>query len=428
MKKKEINVKKIEKYIYMSFVLNTLMIFSELFPTVLVAGVQLLFVVWSLLYLSRYLDFVLTIVLLSISMIPISFVSLFGGSIETFPISWFHVLVLLAFVLVVLKGKVDKYYFIFLMLFVGYGVCNAIVQSDVADALKQILMMLLFYVSFFIGNYLEKKGNRVFFSVLYKLYLFGTLSVSGQVIIQYLVMNNSVMKLGTYSYMSGRTAFGGLMGDFSFATIYIGTGILATILAYFEYRTINLIKLIAIGIVQIVGIMLVTSRTGLYALVITLCLYMATHMRHFKTRYLLVIVGVCALAPVLIEVLIANRGGQNLLDGSGRIDGYLVSLESFKENVLFGCGFGLKNLYEEIGREVPHNFFLQYLTQTGLIGTCIIVAPFVRFVFKKMKSIDYTKWMLILVFISSMAVPDIMSSRFLYGVILVCQVSCCQDK
>lgn len=413
------------KYILVNIIFNSLMLFSELLPTFAIMVVSCIFVIWSITNLHKKIGLYMSIIYTSIAMIPTSFISILGGSTGTFPLAWFHLLVILSVFLIFFKGKVDKLYFIYVAFFVVLGICGSLLQPSPIDGIKQVLMMLLCFFSFFIGDMCFKEADVMKYHFLYKLYISGTLSTAIQVFVQYIFVNSLDIEIGNVGYYANRVAYGGLMNDYSFATVYIATGFMAVMLAYFEYRTIDIKKFALLEVVLVLGIMIVSARTGLYALVISIVLYFITHLNRFRLRYMVMIIVAFFAVPLLIDILMSNRGGQNLLDDSGRMSGYIQAIEIyFNNNILFGVGFGLENLTNKYDIVVPHNFFVQYLLQGGLIGLTIIVAPFIRFVKKIIRKVDCSIWLFILIFISAMAIPDIMSSRFLYAVIILCQMSC----
>lgn len=413
------------KYILLNIIFSSLMLFNEIFPNFVVMVVMVIFVMWSIIKLRKKIGLYMAIVYTSIAMIPTSFISIFGGSVGEFPLAWFHLLVLLSVFLIFLKGKVDKFYLMYITFFVILGLCSSLLQPQPMDGVKQVLMMILCFFSFLIGDYCIKQADENKFYFLYLIYISGAFSVSVQVLIQYICAKKLSLELGNIGYYANRVAYAGLITDYSFATIYIATGFMAVMLAYFEYRKIGIKEFVLLEIIFTLGIITVSARTGLYALGIAIVLYFITHLHKFKLRYMVLIISAFIIIPLLIEALIANRGGQNLLDGSGRMNGYLEALELYSNNhILFGVGFGLENLTNKYHMTVPHNFFIQYLVQGGLIGLIIIVLPFIRFIRKIIKKVDCSIWLFILIFISAMAIPDIMSSRFLYAVIILCQMSC----
>lgn len=420
--KKTITFKNV--YLTINLIFSTLMIFYEFFSSVLVMFVSFFFVIWSVIYLKKRMCFFLALVYTSIAMIPTSFISIIGDSTETFPLAWYHILVILLVFFYVKREKVDRVYLIGLIVFFIYALTTSLLQLDIVDAIKQILMISLFLCSFLIGKSCIMKTDKRKFFFLYRLYTVGAMSVAIQVLIQYFVLNNIRFAIGHVGFFLQRIAYGGLMGDFSFATTYIATGVMAVFLEYFEYRSITLKKFLMLELILISGMVTVTARTGIYALAITISLYFLMCLKHFKMRYLLIIVAAFLVVPSIIEILMANRSSQTLLDDSGRTSQYIIATKYWIENILFGIGFGLKNLQRECGIIVPHNFFIQYLLQGGMIGLILILLPFAKFIKGMVRKVDSSIWLFILVCISSMAIPDIVSSRFFYAIIILNYMSC----
>lgn len=425
--KKDVVSKKI--YLFLNFVYSSFMIFYESWPSIITSLITIIFVVGSLSYLRKKIGIYHSLVFTSIAMIPTSYISILGGTTSEFSVAMFHLLVIIATIFLLFGKRIDKLQVIYVSIFVIYGICNSLMQVNVFDSLKQVLMMLLCYFAFWIGEVSSKDTNVYKRNFLYEIYIAGTISFAMQILLQYFVHKNWGIEIGSIGYYAYRTAYAGLMQDYSFATVYLASGFVAILLKYFEYRTINLKNFLLVESVLMFSMMIISSRTGLYALVITVVLYFLTHMNRFRIRYLVLIFAAIISVPILINVLFETRGGQALFDDSGRMLGFLNSLECLvNENVLLGLGFGLQNLSGQYGLTVPHNFFVQYLVQAGIFGLLIIMLPFFRFIGKMIKSVDCTIWLFVLVSISAMAIPDIMSSRFLYGIIVLNYMSCLRKE
>ena len=216
-----------------------------------------------------------------------------------------------------------------------------------------------------------------------------------------------------------RTAYGGLMGDYSFATLYLACGFMLLFLLWLRYKRITFFIFILIGLPLTAGMLIVSSRTGLAALLIVLALYFLFTRKKFTFRTsILVVLGIVAVVVVLTKMQ-SLRGTQSLLDSSGRIEGYIDALEVFLNHPVFGVGLGLTNLFNSTGLGVPHNFFIQYLCQTGFVGTVLICLPFIVYIGNELTSSKCIKWVFILIFIGAMLIPDITSSRFLFAIIVI---------
>ena len=160
--KKTITFKNV--YLTINLIFSTLMIFYEFFPSVVVMFVSFFFVIWSVTYLKKRMGFFLSLVYTSVAMIPTSFISIIGDSTETFSLAWYHILLVLLVFFYVKKEKVDRVYLIELIVFFVYALTTSFLQSDIVDAIKQILMISLFLCSFLIGkSCIMKTDKRKFF-------------------------------------------------------------------------------------------------------------------------------------------------------------------------------------------------------------------------------------------------------------------------
>ncbi|HFM7253030.1 TPA: hypothetical protein ACG92L_002418, partial [Enterococcus faecium] len=68
-------------------------------------------------------------------------------------------------------------------------------------------------------------------------------------------------------------------------------------------------------------------------------------------------------------------------------------------------------------------FFIQYLLQTGIIGTLIILSGFFKFTYEELKKSGCYKWLFLMIVVGAMFIPDIVSSRFLYAIVVLCMIS-----
>lgn len=418
---------KLKRLVFLDGIFCALMIGYKLLPTSVVALLLISYVMLNIVRLNSIFGQKKAIIYTSILIIPLSFVSVMGTSTEVFPISWFHLLIGMSVVVVVLAAKsVDKRYFLYQFLLIGFLLFNCLLQIDIGNAIKQVLMMVLFSFSFIIGKNLSvdtiSNDEAAFVT---SIYIAGAISVAFQVVIQYFVMNSFGIVLGEYTvYGTGvRTARAGLMGDYSFASLYIASGLLAIIIEYINKKTLKFSQFLIMALILATGVLLSTARTGLYALVIMLLIYMCLNLNAFKWQYLVFIGVVVIVAPYAISILSSSRGVQSLLDSSGRVENYIMALKSFEKHPLLGAGLGLQNFQNNTGLDIPHNFFIQYLAQTGIIGTLIIILPFARYISEIIRSKNTMKWIFFMVLIGAMVIPDIINSRFLYAIIICSYVN-----
>ncbi|PQF21037.1 O-antigen ligase family protein [Enterococcus mundtii] len=411
------------KIVLISIFFQTLMIFYTLIPPFLVAIISFcgfLYYTWNL---KKFFNIADSLLLTSILYIPTSTISVFGTSYSNLPLTWHNIIILLLMMYIAIEGTMNRSYLIILLTFLFFGLISSIKLPFIGDAFKQLLTISLFICSFLIGKRFKVYGDKLS-DVGWKFYFIGVVSLALQVFIQRIYIVSTGDIIGNYAVMGiNRIAYAGLMGDFSFAGLYLATGCLYAFIKYVHLKDWNLVYFITVEGFFISAMLFVSARTGLIALTITLVLYFLANIKNFSSAHILVLLfGVIAI-PLTLSVLMRERGGQTLLDSSGRIDNYLLSLDAFSNKYFVGYGLGLNNLYNLVGLAVPHNFFIQYFLQIGIIGTVIILCSFFKFFTEEFRRSGYYKWFFVMITIGSMFIPDIVSSRFLFAIVVLCMMS-----
>lgn len=420
-----INSKKRNHILEISFIVyGSIMIFYQLVPTIIIAFISLMFFIFAYMKLRHSYNLLETISILSIIGIPVSTISIIGGNHSSFPLTWHNFCILLLLFLIFSRGKIKKEYFIAIVPFAIFEVVQCFFTPSFFNAFKQYLMILLFLCSFLIGNTIKNSVNKKLNTALIQYYVIGTFCVAFQVFIQRMYIMVTGRIVGHYIVMGqGRVAYGGIMGDYSFATLYIASGCLLILLRYLNTKQVNLTTFLIYEIILLGAMITISSRTGLVALVITVLLYLLFNFRRLSSRTMLVLFLGAISLPFIVNQIMASRGGQALLETSGRTENYVQALEYWSRKPFFGYGLGLDNLVSATQLGVPHNFFVQYLLQIGVIGVILLLIPIVLFIRKEIIGGNNLKWMFWIIVIGSMFIPDIVSSRFLYGVVLLCMTS-----
>lgn len=406
---------------YVEIILFSMLIFLNLLPNYLATLMMLVLICYRLVIHKKKTIFS-KLLFLSIECIPFSYISILGTTTDKFPISWFHVCILSMIAIVFLSSKIKVNNFILFLIFLIYSFSQFFYVQDIIGSLKQLFVILTFLGSFFIIDFSKNDFLVADFLELKKQYLLGTIITSIQVIIQYIAFNKAGLNLG-YSTLLGnnRLAFGALFADFSFASLYIATGILMVVLLFFRKKISNSFA-IFLALILLTGILTTTARTGLFALFFSVLIYLLFSFFEFSFRKFITIIFALFCTFPIIRILLLKRGSQGLLNSSGRIESYVKSLSVIYENVinfLFGIGLGRGQLELHNIGYMPHNLFIQYHLQMGIIGLLIFLSFFLLYFVNYYKSINYLTWLLLLVFFGSMFIPDIVSSRFLYGVLLI---------
>lgn len=403
---------RIDKIVYILFCLMVL--FYNQSSNWMICIIQFLFFCWYLFRKYKKVDLNIVFLSMFILSIPVSFVSILGTDSGSFPLTWYMFFLLILFVI---NFKSIKKQYLFLSFVFTFIVIISLFQSISLEGLvKQALMIYCLIFSFFIG-YNMKKKYKCYYLYLLDIYLISVKSYVFQIVLQFILYNLFNIKIGLIDIMgNGRIVYSALFNDYSFASLYIATGLIVYFIRLYTKRSIIFQNIINIVFLT-VGIFIVNSRTGLYSFAVVLVLYFILNWnKNVAISALLVIISII-LVPDLLDLIISQRGGQALLDSSNRNILVIEGLKIFFDNPIIGIGLGLDNSIKYI-KTIPHNFFVQYLMQIGIIGTGAIVGFFVCI----RKEINYKKeafWMLLIVLLGSMFIPDIVSSRYIQSIIII---------
>lgn len=407
------------KVLLISTLYSSSMIMYSTVPRIIVMAMSFLYLVVIVLLLKKQFKTKETLFITSICLLPTSFVSLIATSTSQFPFSWFHIITIILFLLICAVEKISIVYWVLSIAFMAFSGISSLIVPLFFDALKQTLTILLFLVSFIIGASFANNGNYAFKYFSADALLYSCISLGFQIIIQRGVVIMRGIDVGHHIAMGqGRIAYGGLMGDYSFATLYLALGCMLALVYYVDYKKFSTVQFVIYEAFLLFSILCVTSRTGLVAFALIVVIYLLRHVNQLNSKFIFIIISGCIAIPFIINRLELARGNQSLVDSSGRLEQYWQALSAFKTHPFFGVGFGLSNLKQATGLGVPHNFFIQYLVQIGLVGTTIIVSFFVTYLRNYYQKLDPLKWLFWLVAIGAMFIPDIASSRY-FGIIII---------
>lgn len=396
------------------------MILYSLIPSIVVAIISLLIFMYDYLSLSKKHPKTISLFYTSILFLPVSFVSILGTNYASLPLTWFSVSVLILMIISIINNKIKKIYAFFYLLFILVFVISLYFTNSYISSLSQFFTVSLCLFAFQIGELLKKDYSTNNVNKGIDLYLLSSLSFAIQILIQRFYILRTGIVIGHYSIMGGnRIAYAGLMSDYSFASLYLVTASFLLFLLFVKYKKISFIRFVLFfALFTFVSIM-TSARTGLFSLVVCIMLYILLNFNKKSAGriLLIVILGIVAI-PFALHFMSSLRSLDSFLDGSGRIEITQRALSIFKTRPIFGVGFGIENLKYNYGLILPHNYFVQYLLQFGIVGTIVVTLNFIVFYFKNNKY-NYLMWMFILCFIGSMLIPDIFSSRFLSVIIIL---------
>ncbi|MEG2173680.1 MAG: O-antigen ligase family protein, partial [Desulfovibrionaceae bacterium] len=129
------------------------------------------------------------------------------------------------------------------------------------------------------------------------------------------------------------------------------------------------------------------TRSGYLALLVGMCLVLFIFVK--KSRWPLILLPLASFIP--LALLLPQRLGAHALAGDGRWDLWKFGWEVFCSKPWFGAGFGEYNrafralgfvpTLDEITISHPHNIYLQFLCESGIVGTFFILIFLLGFLY-----------------------------------------------
>lgn len=367
------------------------------------------------------------LLILLVIMINTSFVMITGNPYSKLPLSGFNIILLLLFVYSLVrcrvKSTIKKYLIIIIIFTIIILIKLFFLQNEqLSSALKQSINLFAFLLCVPIGEAVKPKCRENFGMEMNKYYIFSVLSFAIIIIYQYILFNSFNQIVGILSlFGDNRISYAGLFNDYSFASVYLVTGIaiiLQNILDKQERLTFNnFICLLFIGVASLI----VNARTGFvgfaFAFIIYACIEIISYLKHHKIsiRNTLLFLMIFMVIPILIMLLMNNRGQETVFTDNGRINTYTVGINMFFEHFLFGGTLGIENYGLITNATIPHNFVVQILAQTGIAGFILICFYIVFLIYDL---VNKNQLALLTILCCSMFIPDILNSRFIITIII----------
>lgn len=416
------NWKKLLFYI-LNLLYSSLMIFYAILPKFIIIFISAILFVYDFFTMSKEFNKSIGVFIAGLLFLPVSFVSILATPYETLPITWFYLSFLLLMIIVVLKNQLEKKFFLFYQFFISFFLISIIYSKNIVSSLSQFLTISICLFSFQIGEFLKNNFSNKLMEEIQKCYIITSVSVAFQILLQRFWITNTGQIIGHYSLMGGdRIAYAGLMNDYSFASLYLVTAAMLLLILFVETKKVSIINFVILFSFLVFTSILVSARTGIFSLIVTILLYFIFRFKKdFVKVSILSVIGLTSV-PFLLNYLTSIRKYERLFDGSGRLELAYKAWNVFLKNPVIGVGFGRDNLVNNYNMIVPHNFFIQYLLQFGIVGFVIIVFNFFIFYMKYSRN-NYLMWLFLLCFIGSMLIPDIVSSRFLSVIIVMIMIN-----
>ena len=300
------------------------------------------------------------------------------------------------------------------LFFILYLSALVIISFDAVDAIQQWINLFIFLLTVIIVN---EKNICINKNQIIKIYFDVILYVSVVVLLQYLLYNLKGIVLGNIMLLgSTRLAIGYLFNDFSFLSIYLASGLAVVLVLNKRYYLDYQFYIILIACV------VTSARSGIVAFFILFVIsYMFKGIIKLKKNPLIIAVSliIIPLTSVMLFWILRKTRPDDFNLSSGRIEGYLSNLSLIAENWFFGMGLGVGNYKLYTGQAIPHNIFIQFVVQTGVVGfllLLILLAVLTVNIYKNSKKY-FSLWLLIL--LGAQFIPDIFHSRFIIVVIVI---------
>lgn len=358
-----------------------------------------------------------TLVVLLVFSVPLSFVNILGMPYGSFPLSWFNIFILL-FIFSILFNKKKKSIALnglsLISIIYGLYLCIPILISfDKIDAMQQVLNLVMFIVTIVVVN---RKNFSINSKDILQLYCNVTYYISIAVIFQLVYFNFTGIITGQISFYATRVAIGYLFSDVSFLSIYLASGLVIMILTTKRYYFhINFF-------VIFLACVMTSARTGIVSFIIIYVLFLIVksinQLNRNPFKYFFFLLMTPTVLLFLLFIIKKTRPSDYNLS-SGRIESYLSSLQLLKENWAFGVGLGVDSFFINNGQVIPHNIFVQFLVQTGILGFLLLVVILTLITINIYRSNKKYIWIWLLILLGAQFIPDIIHSRFIIVIAII---------
>tara|TARA_Y100000591_G_C21789495_1_gene675750 strand:- start:69 stop:1292 length:1224 start_codon:yes stop_codon:yes gene_type:complete len=336
--------------------------------------------------------------LILFSFIPVSF--LIGPSISLINI----LLIDISFILLVIYlkdasiifNKQLKYFYLLLI----YLVFNSLISLDIHSGLNRNLGFIRIIILFIAFNYFFYE--KTFYKKVFFFWSIVIFVVALDVFIESYLGKNILgfegKKYGgrIVSFFKDEPVIGSYLN--AFFLILIG-------FLFNEYKTSHKNKIFFFSIILLMAIILTGERSNSIKAILAIILFYAT-MKEFNLKQKLVSFSlVCLIMATLIfssgflKYRFINQFKKIPTDNNIYLKLYKSGFEVFKNNPIFGVGnknyrietCGQKKLeYPEkrsnyICQTHPHQIYLEFLSEHGIIGTIILLFIFYKLIFSKLR-------------------------------------------
>jgi len=323
--------------------------------------------------------------------LPFSYQSFFKSEGATYINYFFLLEIVLLFICIInLKAKrINKTLLVAMVIFVLTFVRTLLVENipDSIIAVINFWMMILLPVVLLYSKIEYKDTEK-----LKEIYKKVSMAMAMALIVSYILYQNfgiligNVTFFGNEEYLTQRVNFNLLFNSYSSLSAYLSIGSILMLGDIMNKKySDKKIKNIFLLLISIIAVGLSSSRTGLVTFII-IALLMFVFNKEKKNIKSLILVAIVAVIGFVYMIHI-RPGSVDVFDNNGRFERWAISMDYFKDNVLFGTGF------RDSTMPLAHNFVLEYLTQGGIIIFLLLAYIMVIYLkFIKNQNTKYLVW------------------------------------
>ncbi|MBV2209760.1 MAG: hypothetical protein KUL77_09375 [Thermomonas sp.] len=241
------------------------------------------------------------------------------------------------------------------------------IYALITGAYESLLSLISFYFILYCSYLITYMGGVKRVEYNKNLYVVACVFIAVGVYVQwFLEIFFGISIFRNILFGGGRHAYSFIWEDFSFASLVVVSCIPIVLSMYGRKLAI------AISFLLITATIVTSARTGIVAiLVFTILKFILLSLKMLKTgkmraHYFAIVI----VSPVVLFVLFVGlpffTGRELTIASSGRLDGFLVGLDFFRDNFWFGA-FLDKLYYGQNIAIIPHNLFLYPLIMGGVV-------------------------------------------------------------
>lgn len=383
-----------------------------------------------------------SLLIIMISVLPFSYVNFFG---DYHFFGWFYIICLIFFVYqiyvwikhvtdnapekkiqslfnnikLLFKRSIPFYIALISLIMIPLSLIPLLISDSVVLGLPNFIQYVFFFATLSLGIIIDKKISKTNYYFIIDIFILIGVICAILLFIQYGLY--TLFKITLWDILitnnGKRISCLLLFPDFSSNSLLLSCGAFLAILR-FKVKNINLIYFIII----IIALALSGTRTGLFSLIIILAIYLFFNSKGLEKK-LIYTSSVAILFILLLFIMSKVRTVDNILqlilDSSGR--GFLInkSIEYASRHLWLGTGFDITPILLDHNILV-HFYPLLLLNMTGIFYSLLVFSLFALIIIhaKKTKN-KYCFWLIIMVLICGAFIPDIISNRYVYVIILL---------